>query len=250
MPRRSARACSAARTATYDGNNTTTLPGTFVCDESDDPCTVGGADTDADAAHEFAREVYELYEVKHGRDSLDGNGMQLISTVHHRTGYCNAFWNGTQMAYGDGCGTTIVLDDVVGHEPTHGVTEFTSNLVYAYESGAINESFSDIWGELFDLGNGTAEDIPANRWIVGEELVAGGIRNMKNPPLKSDPRPHAKPDLLSGILRRWWCAHQQRHRQQDDLPDGRRRHLQTASPSRASASTRRWPSSTARRPAS
>ncbi|MBK9123892.1 MAG: M4 family metallopeptidase [Chloroflexi bacterium] len=173
--------------ATYDGNNTTTLPGTFVCDESDDPCTVGGADTDADAAHEFAREVYELYEVKHGRDSLDGNGMQLISTVHHRTGYCNAFWNGTQMAYGDGCGTTIVLDDVVGHELTHGVTEFTSNLVYAYESGAINESFSDIWGELFDLGNGTAEDIPANRWIVGEELVAGGIRNMKNPPLKSDP---------------------------------------------------------------
>lgn len=171
--------------ATYDGNNLVTLPGTFVCDETNDPCTVGGADLDADAAHEFARQTYELYEVKHGRDSLDGAGMQLISTVHHRSGYCNAFWNGVQMAYGDGC--SIVLDDVVGHELTHGVTEFTSNLVYAYESGAINESFSDIWGELLDLTNGTAEDIPANRWVIGEELVTGGIRNMKNPPLKSDP---------------------------------------------------------------
>lgn len=173
--------------ATYDGNNLQTLPGTFLCDEADDPCTVGGADTDADAAHEFARQTYDFYATKHLRDSLDGAGMQLISTVHYSSGYCNAFWNGTQMAYGDGCGVTIVLDDVVGHELTHGVTEFTSNLIYQYESGAMNESFSDIWGELLDLSNGTVEDTPANRWVIGEELVASGIRNMKNPPLKSDP---------------------------------------------------------------
>lgn len=180
----SPRVPGTADLSTHDANNTTTLPGTFVCDEGTLACT-SGADPDADKAHAFANGTYNLYYTLHGRDSLNNAGMLLRSTVHYSSAYCNAFWNGSQMAYGDGC--SIVHDDVVGHELTHGVTEFTSNLIYAYDSGAINESFSDVWGEFYDLGNGTAEDIAANRWVIGEEISAGGFRNMKNPPLKSDP---------------------------------------------------------------
>lgn len=170
--------------ATYTANNGTSLPGTFLCDEGDTLCT-DGSDDDADSAHTHARGTYNFYWNTHGLDSLDGAGMQLRSTVHYSSAYCNAFWNGTQMAYGDGC--NIVIDDVVAHELTHGVTEFSSNLIYAYDSGAINESFSDVWGEFYDLSNGTAEDTPANRWVIGEEIQSGGFRNMKDPTLRSDP---------------------------------------------------------------
>lgn len=170
--------------ATYTAGNATSLPGTFLCDETDMTCT-DGADTDADSAHTHAKGTYDFYWNTHGRDSLDDAGMLLISTVHFDSGYCNAFWNGTQMAYGDGC--DIVIDDVIGHELTHGVTEFSSNLIYAYDSGAINESFSDVWGEYYDLSNGTAEDIAANRWVIGEEIQAGGFRDMEDPTVWGDP---------------------------------------------------------------
>lgn len=181
-PRR--KVAGVADAATYDGNNVQALPGTLVCDESQPACT-GGVDPDADLAHLHAIGTYDFYFDLHGRDSLDDAGLQLVSTVHHLSGYCNAFWSGSQMAYGDGC--NIVLDDVVGHELTHGMTQFTSDLIYAYDSGAINESLSDIWGEFYDLDNGTAEDVPAARWAVGEELQAGGIRNMQDPGLRGDP---------------------------------------------------------------
>ncbi|HEX2618564.1 MAG TPA: M4 family metallopeptidase, partial [Phototrophicaceae bacterium] len=170
--------------ATYDTDNSTSLPGTFLCDETDLTCT-DGADTDADVAHVMANDVYNMYWDWHGRDSLDGLGMQLISTVHFDIDYCNAGWTGDQMIYGDGCPSSIVLDDVVGHELTHGVTEFTSGLIYQDQSGAMNESFSDVWGEFFDLTNGTVEDTPDNRWRIGEEIdfgtPGGGIRDMQDP---------------------------------------------------------------------
>jgi bacillolysin len=181
--------------ATYDSNNQISggdfvLPGTFLCDEADISCT-GGVDFDADEAHTHARGVFEMYDEVHGRDSLDDAGLQLISSVHVGEGYCNAFWNGVQMAYGDGCGSSIVRDDVVSHELTHGVTEFSSGLEYITESGAINESFSDVWGEFYDLTNASGDETPANRWRVGEELDFGGglngIRDMKDPTLFGHP---------------------------------------------------------------
>jgi hypothetical protein len=180
----SVRVPGTADLATYDANNGTSLPGTFVCDEGNLACT-NGADPDADAAHRDANGTYDMYWNWHDRDSLNGSGFQLKSTVHYSLNYCNAFWNGFQMGYGDGC--PIVLDDVVAHELTHGVTNFTSNLVYSYQSGAINESFSDVWGEFYDLTNGSADDTPANRWKLGEPLAANGIRNLKNPPLSGHP---------------------------------------------------------------
>ena len=165
--------------ATFTSGNDILLPGTPLCDESTEDCTAG-VDIDADNAHRFARGVYDLYADLHQRDGVDGNGMATVSSVHFSIDYCNAFWDTEwlQMVYGDGC--NIVLDDVVGHELTHGVTDFTSGLIYAYESGAINESLSDVWGEYFDVSNASPDDTPEVRWVMAEE-IDGGFRSMRDP---------------------------------------------------------------------
>ena len=95
--------------------------------------------------------------------------------------YNNAFWNGTQMVYGNG-GNLAQADDVVGHELTHGVTDFESNLFYYYQSGAINESFSDIFGEFVDQTNGKGDDSAGVKWLMGEDSSLGALRDMENPP--------------------------------------------------------------------
>ncbi|MEK6222957.1 MAG: M4 family metallopeptidase, partial [Chloroflexota bacterium] len=119
-----------------------------------------------------------------------GAGMEVISTVHYGSGfspYANAYWNGTQIYYYDIFGFPLA-DDVVGHELSHGVTEHTSNLYYYYQSGAINESFSDVWGEFIDLTNSGGTDTAAVRWLLGEDISGlGAIRDMANPPTYGDP---------------------------------------------------------------
>ena len=170
--------------ATYTAGNTTTLPGTLICTESNPTCS--GGDADAIAAHTYAGDTYDFYQNSFGRDSLDNAGLTLTSTVHYgAVGYQNAFWNGAQMAYGDGFS---LADDVVGHELTHGVTQYTSNLFYYYQSGAINESLSDVFGEFIDLTNGHGTDTAAVRWLLGEDVPGlGAIRNMQNPPSLGQP---------------------------------------------------------------
>jgi len=179
---------------TYTANHSTTLPGTLVCDESNPTCTSG--DLAAKNAHKFAGQTYNFYYTRHGRDSIDNAGMTLISTTHYNNNFCNAFWNGSQMVYGDGC--FLVTDDVVAHELTHGVTEYESGLFYWYQSGAINESFSDTWGEFMDLTNATGNDSPAVRWKMGEDTSIGAIRDMKNPPAKGDPDKMTSPNYYKG----------------------------------------------------
>jgi len=176
--------------ATYTANNTSSLPGTLVCDESDPNCVAG--DSESRNAHQFAGDTYDFYFAEHGRDSLDDAGQTLTSTVNYSDGLCpNAFWNGTQMVY---C-TGLAVDDVVGHELTHGITEKTSALLYYYESGAINESLSDVWGEFVDLGNSAGDDSPAARWLIGEDLTntIGVIRDMADPPAMGDPDTMSSP---------------------------------------------------------
>jgi Zn-dependent metalloprotease len=168
---------------TYTAKNTLKRPGALVCDESKPTCA--GGDKDAKNAHIYAGDTYDFYLSHHGRDSIDNAGMTLISTVHFYTNYCNAFWDGKQMTYGDGC--FIVTDDVVAHELTHGVTEKESGLIYAFQQGAINESFSDIWGEFVDLTNGSGTDTSAVRWQMGEDTSIRAIRDMQNPPKFGDP---------------------------------------------------------------
>jgi bacillolysin len=180
---------------TYDGGHTTSLPspGTPpVCNESNPPCS--GGDTHEVAAHVFAGDTYDFYSTEHGRDSIDDAGMTLISTVHYDSGYDNAYWDDSlsQVVYGDLSGWPLA-DDIVGHELTHGVTRNESNLFYFYQSGAINESLSDVWGEFVDQTNLAGDDSPGAKWQIGEDISGkGAIRYMDLP---TDP-PFFHPDRI------------------------------------------------------
>jgi vibriolysin len=126
----------------------------------------------------------------HARNSYDNAGATIKSSAHYSTAYNNAFWNGTQMVYGDGDGTQFIALsralDVDAHELTHAVTERTANLTYSNESGALNEATSDILGnscEAYTLNGGTPN---ANTWKVGEDIYTPGtagdaLRYMNNP---------------------------------------------------------------------
>ena len=170
---------------TYSVGNSSLLPGTFMCDQTDLNCTAG--DGHAKAAHKYAAGTYNFYKTKHNRNSIDGNGIEILSSVHYRLNYANAFWNGYLMVYGDGYGFPLA-DDVVAHELTHGVTQYESNLFYYYQSGAINESFSDLWGEYYDQTNNQGNDALNVKWLIGEDVpVLGALRSMSNPPALGDP---------------------------------------------------------------
>jgi Zn-dependent metalloprotease len=156
--------------------------------------------TDVNNAYDFAGVTYDFYWAL-GRDSIDGAGMAINSTVRWCASgcpYANAFWDGSQMVYG---ASYASADDVVAHELTHGVTDYTSQLVYWYQSGAINEAMSDIMGEFVDLsnpGSGPTADTPANRWLLGEDLPIGAIRDMENPPAYGDPDKISSPLYATG----------------------------------------------------
>lgn len=191
------------RQETYDAMNKGSLPGTIMTDADDhwitnlpnlrSPSQAPGVD-----AHYYANVTDDFYADMFGRDSLDDNGMQMISTVHVANRFCNAFWNGEQMAYGDGDSKTCLSLsgglDVVGHELTHGVTQFTSNLIYQDESGALNEAFSDIMGNTIEFYADARGLDPAAEpdWLIGEDViltpdVAPGFRNMGDPQEDADP---------------------------------------------------------------
>lgn len=191
------------RQETYDASNTATQPGTIMTDADDhwnfnlpkwrSPSQAPGVD-----AHFYTNVTDDFYGDTFGRDSLDDNGMQMISTVHYANRFCNAFWNGEQMAYGDGDGKTCIpLSgglDVVGHELTHGVTQFTSNLIYENESGALNEAFSDMMGNTIEFyaAAGGLDPAATPDWFIGEDVilspdVAPGFRNMADPQEDLDP---------------------------------------------------------------
>jgi Zn-dependent metalloprotease len=152
-----------------------------------DPAVVP-ADDEVNVAFDTTGGVYDFY-ANLGRDSLDDQGLILKSTVRVCVSglacpYANAFWDGEQMAFGAGFARA---DDVIGHELTHGVTQHTSGLLYYYQSGAINESISDVMGELFDQQYLTASDDPTDDWRLGEDLPSGTIRSMSNPPSFGQP---------------------------------------------------------------
>ncbi|MFN8167392.1 MAG: M4 family metallopeptidase [Candidatus Nanopelagicales bacterium] len=153
---------------------------------------------DVNKAFDYAGATYDFYSTVLGRDSIDGAGLPLKSTVRYcpdlAARYCpykNAFWNGSQMVYGDGFASA---DDVVGHELTHGVTERNNGLFYYFQSGAINESLSDIFGEFVDLTDNLGNDSDAVRWQMGEDLSIGYLRNMKTPGDTNLPVAERQPD--------------------------------------------------------
>ncbi|KOV63051.1 M4 family metallopeptidase [Streptomyces sp. MMG1121] len=195
-----APAASRPHRTIYDARHGSDLPGTQVREEGSEP----SQDASVNRAYAGLGATFELYLKAYERDSIDGNGLPLNASVHYETNYDNAFWNGEQMVFGDGDGevftdfTTSV--DVIGHELTHGVTQYTANLEYYGQSGALNESVSDVFGSLikqYTLGQ-TADQAD---WLIGEGLLAPGVhgtalRSMKapgtaydDPRLGKDPQP-------------------------------------------------------------
>ncbi|GEM_PF-842566 len=201
----------------HDANGTNSLPGPLA--RSEGQAAVGIADVDA--AYEYAGDFYRYLQRAFGRDSIDNAGLTIVITPNSTAAQCpNAFWNGFQAAF---C-TGVVTDDVVAHELAHGLTGYTAGLIYQNQAGQLNESFSDVFGELVDMFNGNVSaigapsgtlwplppavgpgiDTPNNarsvcsprpghpdgvRWLVGEDSAAfgGAIRDMFDPTCRNHP---------------------------------------------------------------
>lgn len=180
------------RQEVYDAEHATTTPGRRVRVE-------GGpavADRAVNEAYDGTDITYRFYQEIFQRDSIDGQGMQIVSSVHYSQDFDNALWNGTQMVYGDGSGVVIARGaltgaiDVIGHELTHGITQMAAGLVYRQQPGALNESFSDVFGSLvkqYARGQ-TAEEAD---WLIGDGILGTALhgralRSMKEPGLAYD----------------------------------------------------------------
>ncbi|MEV6653810.1 M4 family metallopeptidase [Streptomyces sp. NPDC051219] len=169
----------------HDAGHGRDLPGRKVRGEGDAP----GRDATVNRAYNGLGATFDLFLKAYARDSIDGNGLPLVATVHYDENYGNAFWDGEQMVFGDGDGE-IFLDftlpvDVIGHELAHGVTQYTANLTYFGQPGALNESVSDVFGSL--IKQYTLDQTAAEAdWLIGAGLLAESVsgvalRSMKAP---------------------------------------------------------------------
>ena len=169
----------------FNAENEESLPGRLVRGE-------GGKRTGGrpvDEAYDYSGSTYEFFSKVFERKSIDNKGMRLDSTVHYGENYNNAFWNGNQMVYGDGDGEmfnrfTVSLD-VIGHELSHGITQYEAALEYYGQPGALNESFSDVLGCLVKQYT-LKQDVTKADWLIGAGLfkrkVKGkALRSMKEP---------------------------------------------------------------------
>ncbi|MEO8621146.1 MAG: M4 family metallopeptidase [bacterium] len=170
----------------YDCQHGTTLPGTPITNPG------GSHDGTVKRACDEAEAVAKFYWDIFGRDSIDAHHMTLVSSVHYSTNFNNAFWNGSQMTYGDGDGQIFVDftlgNDVIAHELTHGVTQHSAGFVYANEAGGLNESMSDVFGSMFRQWQGTQSAHNAD-WLIGRNVMGPTaigkgftcLRDMANP---------------------------------------------------------------------
>lgn len=197
----------APRRTISDAGGSTTLPGRVVRSEGAAP--VG--DPAADEAYDGLGQTWSLYQEAFGRDSLDGRGLPLDATVHYGDRYDNAFWDGERMVFGDGDGVTFqrftIAVDVIGHELAHGVTSMTANLTYQGQSGALNESMSDVFGSMVKQ-RALGQDAASADWLIGAGLFTPAVngvalRSMKapgtaydDPALGKDPQPASMADYV------------------------------------------------------
>ena len=156
--------------------------------------------------------VAKFYKSCFGRNSVDDLGMTLASSVHYGSKYNNAFWNGSQMTFGDGDGRIFVdftqSNDVIGHELTHAVTQYTAGLVYAGEAGGLNESISDAFGSMFrqwEAGQTAAEA----DWLIGAGILGPAAKARGYTSLRDLSKPGAA-----------HCLSPQPSRYADYVPDG------------------------------
>ncbi|WP_404371638.1 M4 family metallopeptidase [Corallococcus coralloides] len=170
----------------YSANNGTTTPGTLK--RSEGQAAIG--DSHVDMNYDMLGYTYDCYKTNFNRDSLNNAGQTLISTVHYSKNYVNAYWDGTQMVYGDGDGVNSIElgkdADVTVHELTHAVTENESNLTYSGQSGGLNEAMSDTFGAICESWKSGTWSTGADIWKVGEDVwtpaTAGdALRYMDDP---------------------------------------------------------------------
>lgn len=200
-PPRSAQPATKHRSI-YTTHNTTTLPGTLVRGEG----KPASGDAAVDEAYDGLGATFDLYYEAYGRNSIDDAGLPLLGTVHYDQDYDNAFWNGSQMVFGDGDGQSFnrftISVDVIGHELTHGVTGNTAKLDYQGQAGALNESVSDVFGSLVKQHAASPQQTAAQAdWLIGAGLFTAkvkgvALRSMKapgtaydDPVLGKDPQP-------------------------------------------------------------
>jgi len=172
----------------FDCQHRQSLPGQAISNP--------GASTDkaVSTVYNVTGKVAEFYLKILGRNSIDNQGQDLVSSVHYRVDFDNAFWNGNQMVYGDGDGRLFTefynSPDVIGHELTHGVTQNESGLLYEGESGALNESISDVFGAVFNQWLNGWPSSNAQGWLIGAGIIAAPeraagktcLRDMLDPP--------------------------------------------------------------------
>ena len=161
----------------HDAECDNNLPGDLIRDEGDGPA---GGDEEANQVYDNLGEVFDYYSDTFGRDSYDDAGGDLIASINFcetpGTPMLNAYWNGTQMVFGDGYASSL---DITAHELTHAVTEMTAGLEYQCQSGALNESMSDIF----------AVNVDDDDWQIGEDLPGGMIRDLQHPEDGDPPQP-------------------------------------------------------------
>ncbi len=160
-------------------------------------------DKDAKNVKTGGESTWQFYYDLFKRNSVDNMGMILKQFIHYDKKYDNAFWDGREMIYGDGdrkIFSSFTSDiDIIGHELTHGVTQFEANLDYELQSGALNESFSDIFGIMIKQ-RVLNQDVHQADWLIGENVLKGkkyALRSLKapgtayvnHPQLGTDPQP-------------------------------------------------------------
>jgi Zn-dependent metalloprotease len=173
---------------TYNLKNTTSYGSAVDFTNTTTSWNSTGIDQGATDAHWGAEQTYDYYLTQHNRNSINNAGFKLVSYVHYSNNYTNAFWDGQRMTYGDGSGSSMKIFttiDICGHEISHGLTSNSAGLAYNNESGALNESYSDIFGASIEN-----YARPGNwNWKIGEDMTGGGVglRNMANPGSFGDP---------------------------------------------------------------
>ncbi|MFJ2861378.1 M4 family metallopeptidase [Kitasatospora sp. NPDC087314] len=177
-----------------DDGHSQRLPGRTVRTEGQAPVS----DQSVNHAYDGLGATFALYADVYGRRSIDDQGLRLDATVHYGQDYDNAFWNGQRMVFGDGDGQIFgdftACIDVIGHELTHGVTQFTAGLQYQDQPGALNESVSDVFGSLVKQ-YALHQDSADADWLIGAGLLAPGVQGVALRSLKAPGTAYDDPQL-------------------------------------------------------
>ncbi len=158
----------------YDAEHKMSLPGKLVRKEGEK----SNGDVSADEAYDGLGKTYEFFQSAYSRNSIDGKGMELVGCVNFGRNFANAFWNGSTMVFGNGDGkifNKFTILDVISHEMSHGITQSSADLVYEKMPGALNESFSDVFGSMtkqFALG----QTVDKADWLIGEGLFTKNVK--------------------------------------------------------------------------